>query len=58
MPKKFFVANNMDLREIPKELQDLTDIEEMLIMRAFTVMSIYKLYDRQYEYRGNVINFP
>ncbi|PKY32280.1 hypothetical protein RhiirB3_491413, partial [Rhizophagus irregularis] len=30
-PKKFSAENNMDPGEVPQELQDLTDIEEMLI---------------------------
>ena len=30
--KKFFNENNMDLRDIPKELQGLTEIKEMLIV--------------------------
>ena len=55
---KFSADNNMDPRDIPEELQDLTEIEEMLIARAFTVMSIYRLCGGQYGYRGNVVNFP
>ncbi|RGB24563.1 hypothetical protein C1646_772914 [Rhizophagus diaphanus] len=47
----------MDLGEVPEELQDLTEIEEMLIARVFTVMSVYRLRGGQYGYRGNVINF-
>ncbi|GBB86547.1 hypothetical protein RclHR1_12970010 [Rhizophagus clarus] len=37
-PKKFFADNNMDPGEIPDELQELTDIEEMLIAQIFTVI--------------------
>ena len=48
----------MDPGEVPEELQDLTEIEEMLIAKAFTVMSVYRLRGGQYGYRGNVINFP
>jgi hypothetical protein len=58
MPNKFSAVNNMDPGEVPEELQGLTDIEEMLIAKAFTVMSVYKLRGGQYGYRGNVINFP
>ncbi|CAG8503777.1 4193_t:CDS:2 [Paraglomus occultum] len=58
MPNKFSADNNMDPGDIPEELQDLTEIEEMLIARAFTVMSIYRLRGGQYGYRGNVVNFP
>ena len=48
----------MDPGEVPDELQDLTEIEEMLIARVFPVMSIYRLRGGQHGYRGNVINFP
>ena len=48
----------MDPGEVPEELQDLTEIEEMLIAKVFTVMSVYRLRGGQYGYRGNVINFP
>ena len=33
----------MDPGEVPDELQDLTEIEEMLIVQVFTVMSVYRL---------------
>lgn len=29
--KKFFKKNNIDLGDVPEELQDLTEIEEILI---------------------------
>ena len=48
----------MDPGEVPDELQDLNEIEEMLIARVFPVMSVYKLRGGQHGYRGNVINFP
>ena len=47
----------MDPGEIPDELQDLTEVEEMLIAQVFPVMSIYRLREGQYRYCGNVINF-
>jgi hypothetical protein len=56
--KKFSAENNMDPGEVPDELRDLTEIEEMLIARVFPVMSIYRLRGGQNGYRGNVINFP
>ncbi|PKK63213.1 hypothetical protein RhiirC2_717135 [Rhizophagus irregularis] len=43
MPNKFSAENNMDLGEVSEELRDLTEIEEMLIARTFTVMSVYRL---------------
>ena len=57
-PNKFSASNNMDPGDVPNELQGLTEIEEMLIAKVFTVMSVYKLRGGQYGYKGNVINFP
>jgi len=31
LPKKFFIGNNMDSGEVPKEFKGLTEIEKMLI---------------------------
>lgn len=56
--KKFSKDNDMDPGEVPEELQELTEIEEMLIAQVFTVMSVYRLRGGQHGYRGNVINFP
>ncbi|RGB26573.1 hypothetical protein C1646_599356, partial [Rhizophagus diaphanus] len=50
--------NNMDPGEVPDELQNLTEIEEMLIVRVFPMMLVYRLRGGQHEYRENVINFP
>ena len=55
--KKFSVANNMDLGEVPEQLQRLTKIEEMLITQIFPIVSVYCLRGDQYAYRDNVINF-
>lgn len=43
LPNKFSSGNNMDPGEVPEELQDLTEIEEMLISKVFTVISVYRL---------------
>src|SRR2546421_106808 len=56
--KKFSAENNMDPGEVPEELKDLSEIEEMLIARVFPVLSVYRLRGGQHGYRGNVINFP
>jgi len=56
--KKFSARNNMDPGEVPKELQGLTQIEEMLIAQIFPIVSVYCLRGGQFAYRGNVINFP
>ena len=47
----------MDPGEVPDELRDLTEVEEMLIARVFPVMSVYRLRGGQHGYRENV-NFP
>ena len=44
---------------VPKELQGLTQFEEMLIARAFPVMHVYtKPTGGQRAYKGNVITLP
>jgi len=48
----------MDPGEVPEELKELSEIEEMLIAQVFVVMSVYRLRGGQNGYRGNVINFP
>ena len=58
LPNKFSSGNNMDPGEVPEELQDLTEIEEMLISKVFTVISVYRLHSGQYGYKENIINFP
>ncbi|PKC05887.1 hypothetical protein RhiirA5_293827, partial [Rhizophagus irregularis] len=55
---RFSKGNNMDPGEVPDELQNLTEIEEMLIARVFPMMLVYKLRGGQHGYRENVINFP
>ena len=52
--KKFSARNNMDPGEVPEELRDLTQIEEMLIAQIFPIVSVYCLHGGQYAYRGNV----
>ena len=40
------------------QLQDLTQVEEMLISAVLPIMSIYRLPHGQYGYSGHVINLP
>ncbi len=47
----------MDPGEVFEELQNLTEIEKMLIIRVFLMISVYRLWGGQYEYHENVINF-
>ena len=57
-PKLFSVDNDMHPGNVPKELQDLTQIEEMLIARACPIMSIYRKHGGQWGYKGHVVNLP
>ena len=57
LPNKFSADNNIDLEEVSEEFQELTEIEKMLILKVFTVISIYRLHGKQNGYRGNIINF-
>ena len=43
---------------VPKELYELTQIEEMLIARVFPVISVYTKPGWQRAYKGHCINFP
>ncbi len=43
LPKKFSAENNMDPGDVPEELKELSEIEEMLIAQVFTVMTVYRL---------------
>ena len=52
-PKKFSVENYMIPSPVPKELQDLTQIEEMLIARALSIMKVYIKPGGQRGYAGH-----
>lgn len=43
---------------MPEELQNLTQIEELLIARVFPVISVFTKPGGQRAYRGHCINFP
>lgn len=59
VPKKFSADNSMIPSPVPKELQGLTQFEEMLIARAFPVMHVYtKLRGGQRAYKGHVLTLP
>ena len=58
-PKKFSQENRMIPSPVPKELQGLTQCEEMLIVRAFPVIQVY--FKRRFgtiSYRGHVVTLP
>lgn len=56
--KKFSEQNLMIPSKVPSELTDLTQIEEMLIARAFPQMSVYLKPGGQRAYKGHCITFP
>jgi len=59
VPKLFSNENFMIPSPVPKELQGLTQFEEMLITRAFPVMHVYtKPRGGQRAYKGHVITLP
>lgn len=53
----FSPENDMDLGEIPTELQGLTMIEELLIARVHPVVSVFAIRGRQTAYSGHTMNF-
>ena len=50
--------NDMDPGSVPAELQGLSKVEELLIARAFPIMSICRKHGGQRGYNGNVLNLP
>ena len=57
-PKKFSCENSMIPSCVPHELQNLTQIEEMLIARALPIMRVYIKPGGQRGYSGHCINLP
>ena len=57
-PKKFSKENHMVPSSVPKELQGLTQIEEMLIARALPIMRVFIKPGGQRGYSGHCINLP
>ena len=57
-PKKFSCENSMIPSSVPHELQNLTQIEEMLIARALPIMRVYIKPGGQRGYSGHCINLP
>ena len=48
----------MDPGSVPAELQGLSEVEELLIARAFPIMPIYRKHGGQRRYKGHVLNLP
>ena len=55
-PKLYSQENDMDPGILPAELQDLTDIEEMLVARACPIMCVYRKHGGKRGYKGHVLN--
>lgn len=49
--------NNMDPGDVPEELK-LSYLEEQLIAKIHPIVSVFKIKNHQYGYKGHVINFP
>lgn len=59
IPKRFSSENKMIPASVPVELQDLTQVEEMIISRAIPVMQVYlKPRFGTTSYRGHVVTLP
>ena len=56
--KLFSRDNDMDPGTVPHQLQNLTEIKEMLIARACTSMCVYRKHGGQRGYKGHVLNLP
>ena len=50
----YSAENDMDPGSVPAELQGLSEVEELLIARAFPIMSIYRKHGGQRGYNGHV----
>ena len=48
----------MDPGIVPRQLEGLTQIEEMLIARVCPIMSVYRKHGGQRGYKGHVLNLP
>ena len=48
----------MDVGTVPAELQDLTEVEEMLIARAVPITYVYCNQGGQRGYKGHFLNLP
>ena len=57
-PKLYSDGNNMDPGPVPPALQELTQVEEMLILPVMPMMSVYLLPHGQIGYGGHMINLP
>ena len=57
-PKLYSAENGMDPGSVPPCLQGMTEIEELLIARAYPIMTVYHKHGGQLGYSGHVLNLP
>ena len=57
-PKLYSHENCMNPGPVPAELQDLTQVEELLISAVMPMMILYKLPHGQLGYSGHIVNLP
>ena len=56
--KLYSSDNGMDPGPVPPQLQGFTQVEEMLISAIMPIMTVHRLPQGQYGYRGHVVNLP
>ena len=55
---RFSASYDMDPRPQPKELANLTQVEEMLIACVSPILQVTHAIGGQYKYKGHTISFP
>ena len=55
---RFSIENNMDPEAQPIDLENLTQVEEMLIARVSPILQVTHATGGQLKYRGHTISFP
>ena len=55
---RFSIENNMDLEAQPIDLENLTQVEEMLIAHVSPILQVTHATGGQLKCRGNTISFP
>ncbi len=53
----FSAENKLALDLVPSDLQELTQIEEMFIVRVHIYMQVMSIRGAQYKYSGHMVNF-
>ena len=56
-PFLYSAANQMDPGDLPPDLPEVTQVEEMLIARVHIFMEVRRVRGQQYKYSGHVVSF-